>query len=47
MRRVDFSARNRGFTLIEIVLVIAIGVVFMGGRVSSFHGGGQGAGESP
>jgi len=31
MRRVDFSARNRGFTLIEIVLVIAIGVVFMGG----------------
>ena len=31
MRRVDFSARNRGFTLIEIVLAIAIGVVFMGG----------------
>ena len=27
----DFSARNRGFTLIEIVLAIAIGVVFMGG----------------
>jgi len=31
MRGVDFSARNRGFTLIEIVLAIAIGVVFMGG----------------
>jgi len=31
MRRVDFSARNRGFTLIEIVLVIAMGVLFMGG----------------
>jgi hypothetical protein len=31
MRGVDFSARSRGFTLIEIVLAIAIGVVFMGG----------------